>query len=88
MQIFVLFLYFCLMTVPSMIYVLRSGDKVVATFGNLKRLCEYASEKYGDFPSYWTLTRISALGEKEPYTYGSLKIDRVPLERSTRVVNT
>lgn len=39
----------------KMSFVLLKDYKVLATFGNLKKICEYMENE--DFPSYWTLVR-------------------------------
>ena len=36
-------------------YVLVKDCEVIATFGNLKKICDHMEGK--DFPSYWTLIR-------------------------------
>jgi hypothetical protein len=37
-------------------YVLSKNDKIIATFGNLRKLVNFMKNE--DFPSYWTLIRI------------------------------
>lgn len=52
-------------------WILLDKCDVVASFGSLKKICEYMEGK--EFPSYWTLVR-----EKEfPIVVGDYKIFKV-----------
>lgn len=52
-------------------FVLQKGCVVLATFGNLKKVCEYMAEK--KFPSYHTLVRK----KDYPLTYNDYTIFKV-----------
>lgn len=39
------------------VFVLIKKHLVVAVFGSMRKLCDAASEKDKNFPSYWTLAR-------------------------------
>lgn len=52
-------------------YVLVKDGEVIATFGNLKKLCNYVDDD--NFPSYWTLIRK----KENPIIYNDYRIFKV-----------
>lgn len=55
-------------------FVLVDNGKILATFGNLRKVTNYMKDKrIEDFPSYWTIIRRKGF----PIDYGQYQIAKV-----------